>query len=292
MLKNCLAEEIAKLKKNKIKFPHLEAEVLLSCILKKPREYIFAHPEYELNKKQVTSYKLQVTRRLQGVPIAYLTGEKEFYALKFFVNKNVLIPRPETEMMVDAALALIKKDTAATIIDVGTGSGCVIITLAKRLADFRFWNLDFGFYAIDVSDKALVVAIKNAKFHNVSKQIHFIKNNLLDSIPRSKIRNLKSKILITANLPYLTPAQIKKSPSIKFEPRLALAAGPDGLRYYRHLFRQIRQAKMKNVTILCEIDPSQKVSIKRLAKKLLPLSSIEIKKDLRGHSRLAIIKIA
>jgi release factor glutamine methyltransferase len=106
-----------------------------------------------------------------------------------------------------------------------------------------------------------------------------------------EIGNWKLKI-VCANLPYLTPAQIKNSPSIRYEPKLALAAGPDGLRYYRHLFRQIRQAKMKNVTILCEIDPSQKVSIKRLAKKLMPSSSIELKKDLRGHSRLAIIKIA
>jgi release factor glutamine methyltransferase len=279
------------LKKAKIDNPHLEAEILLSHILKKPREYLFAHPEYELNKKQVTSYKLQVTRRLQGVPIAYLTGEKEFYGLKFFVNKNVLIPRPETEMMIDETLKLITCNLKpVSIIDIGTGSGCIAITLAKLLTKGTE-NTSYKFIATDISGKAISIAKKNAKFHDVNKIIKFLYGDSLSPVPSSRFQVTSYKI-ITANLPYLTPAQIKKSPSIRFEPKLALAAGPDGLRYYRRLFRQIYRTKMKSTTILCEIDPSQKASIKRLAKKLLPSSSIELKKDLRDHNRLAIIKIA
>ncbi len=295
-IEEVLAEGYGKLEKRGSDNPHLEAEILLSHILKKPREYLFAHPEAELNQLQITNYKLRINQRLHGEPIAYITGEKEFYGLKFFVDKNVLVPRPETELMVDAARQLAISNPPAgeagyelTMIDIGTGSGCIIITLAKKLKDLRFKIYDLRFFGTDISSKALTTAKKNAKLNGVGKNIIFSRGNLLDPILKSKILNLKSRIVILANLPYLTPTQIKNSPSIKFEPKLALSAGPDGLKYYRRLFKQIKSACLKNFVLLCEIDPSQKRSISALAKKILPPHQIEIKKDLRGHSRLAII---
>lgn len=290
--------------------PHLEAEFLLSHILKKPREYLLTYPEKKLSAARARKFLLLIKKRARGWPAAYLTGEKEFYGLKFFVDKNVLIPRPETELMVEEALRHITRNIKhITFIDVGTGSGCIIISIAKAvISNFKFsppsrgpakaaviFNkssiLNFKFFGTDVSRKALAIAKKNAEFHNVNKQIYFMKSNLLDSIPKSKICNLKSKILILANLPYLTPLQIKNSPTIKYEPKLALAAGPDGLKYYRKLFSQINKLKIQNCLILCEIDSSQAIKIKKLARTLLPLARIAIKKDLKGLNRLVIIRL-
>ncbi|HCW74922.1 MAG TPA: peptide chain release factor N(5)-glutamine methyltransferase, partial [Candidatus Marinimicrobia bacterium] len=168
---------VDKLTAKKINLPHLEAEILLSEILKKPREFILAHGERALTKPQITDYKLLIKKRLKGMPIAYITGEKEFYGLKFKVNKNVLIPRPETELMVEEALKLTADGTPAAIIDVGTGSGCVIITLAKQIANCEF-------LATDISAKALAVAGQNAKLHGVAKKIKFLKGDLLEPIAK------------------------------------------------------------------------------------------------------------
>ncbi|OGF27519.1 hypothetical protein A2303_01495 [Candidatus Falkowbacteria bacterium RIFOXYB2_FULL_47_14] len=239
-----------------------------------------------------------IKKRLSGLPVAYLIGHKSFYGLDFIVNKNTLVPRPETEMMVDLTTRysqLITRNEQMLMVDVGTGSGCIIISLAKQILS-RFPTPDF--IATDISPEALAVARKNAKQHGVNKQIKFLRGNLLlpvlsDKNFQSKIKNQKPKIIITANLPYLTPTQIKNSPSIKHEPKIALSAGPDGLKYYRQLFMQIRQ--MLNVkyqmSIFCEIDPSQSAKIKQLAKRELPKHKFEIKKDLAGYDRLAVIKI-
>lgn len=289
-IKETLATAAQNLKKSKTKFPHLEAEILLSHALNRSREYVLAHPEVELTKTQVLSFKFQVLRRLRGWPAAYLMGEKEFYGLKFFVNKDVLIPRPETELMVEEAMKLVacnlKLETCnlnrVTIIDVGTGSGCIIITLAKFFQGF-------GLYATDISDEALSVAKKNAKLHGINKKINFFKGNLLEPLPSFMFQDSCFKI-ITANLPYLTPTQIKNSPTIKYEPKLALSAGADGLKYYRRLFEQIKKHKLRNSTLLCEIDPTQQAKIKQLAGKKLPPHTLEIKKDLAGLKRLAVIK--
>ncbi|MBU4375185.1 peptide chain release factor N(5)-glutamine methyltransferase [Patescibacteria group bacterium] len=142
-IQKLLIEYTKKLKQAKIPTPRLDAEILLSHILKKSREYIYTYPNYKLSKSIVARYALCVTRRIKGEPIAYITGHKEFYGLDFFVNKNVLVPRPETELMVDEALRITHNPANAlqsgegaqriTLIDVGTGSGCIIISLAKLL---------------------------------------------------------------------------------------------------------------------------------------------------------------
>jgi len=308
----------------------LDIELILAHVLKKSREYIIAHPEYELTKLQIAHYKLLIAKRLNGIPIAYITGKKEFYGLKFKVNKNVLIPRPETELMVEEALKLATQSSQRVILtDVGTGSGCVIIALAKQIANCLATpdlakpdelhppagGTNYKFIATDISAKALAVARQNAKLHGVAKNIKFIKGNLLepltkilDSLPafaRTKGRGndkkkklSKSKFVILANLPYLTPTQIKNSPSIKHEPDLALSGGKNGLELYKKLFQQINclihdtKYKIQNTLfILCEIDPGQTAKIKQLVKRELPQATCQIKKDLFGLNRLVIIKI-
>jgi len=271
--------------------PRLEAEILLSNIFKKPREFLLTHDECELTKSQITNYKLLIKKRLKHMPIAYLTGEKEFYGLKFKVNKNVLIPRPETELMVEEALKLAARSPQpVTLIDVGTGSGCLIITLAKQITSGKF-------FAIDVSAKALSLAKQNSRTHNVHKNIKFLKGNLLKPVlknwkseiacPGSTTRNWR--LVILANLPYLAPTQIKKSFTIKCEPKIALNGGKDGLDLYRKLAGQIKKMTGVKITLLCEIGQLQAEAIKKIfsfAQKL------QIKKDLSGLNRLVIITIS
>lgn len=277
--------------------PHLEAEILLSGILKKPREFLLTHPEHKLTKLQITNYKLRIKKRLKHLPLTYITGEKEFYGLKFKVNKNVLIPRPETELMVEEALKLVARNSKpVTLIDVGTGSGCVIVTLAKLLSqESRIMNHEL--WGIDISKKALTVARQNAKLHGVAKNIKFIKGNLLSPIIRNSLFIIPdSSLIILANLPYLTPFQIKNSPTIKYEPESALAGGLDGLKYYRQLFKQIKKLRvasceLRDIYALCEFDPRQTARVKQLIKRELPQATYQIKKDLAGLNRLVIIKI-
>ena len=302
-----------KLQKNKIPTPRLNAEILLSHILKKPREYILAHPEKQLAKTQISNFKFQITKRAKGKPIAYITGHKQFYGLNFYINKNVLIPRPETEMIIDEILRITHNIKRITLIDAGTGSGCIIISIAKNLKS-KFPPAIFcgiQFLATDISKSALTIARKNAKLHNVDKKISFLQGNLLEPILNNPkyIKHPNNPIIITANLPYLTPTQIKNSPSIQCEPKIALSAGADGLKYYRQLFKQIkklnalyaiRYAPMCEsgsrhpagiVGALCEIDPRQTIMLKKIIKKNLPCAKIQIKKDLRGLNRLVLIKI-
>ena len=268
----------------KTKLNPLDIELILAYVLKKSREFIITHPEYKLIKNQELKCKKLITQRKNYVPIAYLTGRKEFYGLNFKVNKNVLIPRPETELMVDETLKLATHNTKhETIVDVGTGSGCIIITLAKLIKNCKL-------FGIDISENALKVARHNSKLNNVNKKIKFLKGNLLKPILDSKLVIRNSKLIIVANLPYLTPTQIKKSPSIKHEPKLALTAGPDGLKYYRQLFKQIKTLHTIGY-VLCEIDPDQTTKIKQLIKLELPKASYQIKKDLSGLNRLVIISI-
>ncbi|MFA4833538.1 MAG: peptide chain release factor N(5)-glutamine methyltransferase [Patescibacteria group bacterium] len=294
-IKQALQKATGQLKKGSIKNPALEAEILLSHILKKDREFLFTYPEKELTNNQASYYKRLTSRRLKGEPVAYLTGQKEFYGLNFFVNKNVLIPRPETELMVEEALDLIVHNKKRmTLIDVGTGSGCIIISLAKQL-DLRIKNYDLRMLGVDISEKVLSVAKKNAELHGVNRKIKFVHGDLLKpALLNSKFINHNSKMIILANLPYLTPTQIKSSPTVKYEPEKALDGGRDGLKYYKELFRQARQLKSLNpvsFSILCEIDPAQAGKIKKLAQSELPKNEIKIKKDLSGRNRLAIIEI-
>jgi release factor glutamine methyltransferase len=286
----------AKLNNKKIKIPHLEAEILLSEILKKTREFLLAHGEKKITTGQISKLKLQISQRLKGRPVAYLTGHKEFYGLDFKVNKDVLIPRPETELMIEETLKIITHiSQPMTITDIGTGSGCIIITLAKLLnkesktANYKLWG-------IDISKKALIVAGQNAKTHLVAKNIKFKRGNLLEPILKNnKSAVSRQPVIILANLPYVWK-KWKNNTSVdsiglKFEPKIALYTGKNGLELYEKLFKQMKKIRIAGYA-LCEIDPRQTAEIKQLIKRELPQSKLQIKKDLSGLNRLAIIKIS
>ncbi len=292
-LEDILKQTIEKLKRI-TKNPHLEAENLLSFILDKSREFILLYPETKLTIVQVNKLSSLIKKRLDGESIAYLIGTKHFYDCNFFVNKNVLVPRPETELMVDEVLSIFKKiknNSKVTLIDIGTGSACIPISILNNTKEYK----NIKCLAVDVSTKALEIAMKNAKKYTLEKNIIFLKGNLLKPIIKSAILNLQSKIIITANLPYLTKKQIEASPSIQKEPLLALDGGENGMYYYIELFKQInhllRARQHISMTVLTEIDHTQIEVFKEELKSLLPIAKLKIKKDLGGYDRLAIIKI-
>lgn len=293
---------ITKLKAKKFILPHLEAEILLSAVLKKPREFFIARPEQKLSRSQIFRFQRLISRRLKGEPIAYLLGYKEFYGLNFKVNKDVLIPRPETELMVDETLKLISSGTRpATIIDIGTGSGCIIISLIKGLNhESRIMNHEF--LAADISVKALSQAKQNAKLHRVNKKIKFIKGDLLSPLIHNSSFIIHDSLIILANLPYGWKEWKNNcsldSAGLKYEPAIALFTGKKGLELYEKLFKQIKKlvnspnsAFNSSVFLFLEIDPRQAVLMKILAKKYFPHGKIQIKKDLASLDRLVIIQL-
>ncbi len=255
-----------------------ESQILLAHVLKKPKEYIIAHPETKVGFFNSFKYKKLVKKRKKGWPIAYLTGHKEFFGLDFLVNKYTLVPRPDTEILVESVIEKIQNNDV--IIDVGTGSGCIPIAILKNCQKIKG-------VATDISQKTLKVAKENAKKHEV--EISFLHGNLLEpvieKIPKEK------NIIITANLPYLTETQFETEKSIQHEPKSALVAEDNGLKLYKELIRQIQLLEGKNITAFFEIDPSQSTSLNEYVLGIFPNAVVEIKKDLANCDRIVIVQI-
>ncbi len=265
-IKLALNKAALQLQGAKIDSVYLDTELLLAFVLGKDRSYILSHPELNLTKAQEKRFSSLINQRTKFVPVAYLLGYKEFYGLKFKVTKDTLVPRPESELLVEEAIKAISNDSF--VIDVGTGSGCLLISVLK--------NSKIKGLAIDISKKALNIAKQNAKTHKLSKRITFKQSNLLFNI---KIP--KSNLVILANLPYLNKKEMKEK-SISKEPTSALYGGTDGLKYYKKLKQLL--TSYTNYALLCEINPGQKNGFRKLFPKA------EFKKDLSGKIRLAIVK--
>jgi len=281
--------------------PRIETEILIAFLIEKTREYVLTHIDQFISPQIFRRFFQMENKRINNWPIAYLVGYKEFYNLKLKVSPAVLVPRPESEMIIDEILYSIEKKTLAAephLIDLGTGSGAIIISAAqeiKRTNYHLFKKIKFS--AVDISSSALKIAKINAAGCKLSTKISFLKGNLLKPLKLNSADSNQSRLIIAANLPYLTLKQIKESPSICREPKIALNGGQDGLKYYRELFNQITRLNLKKtgITIFCEIDDSQAEGIKNLAIKYFrapdyPDLNIKIKKDLAGLNRLAIIK--
>jgi len=273
-----LKTSIKKLESKNITSAILDAEVLLSHILKKSKEFILTYPEKEITQGQLKKFNDLFNRRAKGEQVAYLTGHQEFYGLDFLVNKNVLIPRPETELVIDETRSFIKSQIPATkyqLLDIGTGSGCIAIALKKYLPKAQIT-------ATDISKKALAVAEKNAGFHKT--KIKFIHSDLLNNVPGQKW-----DIIIT-NPPYLDKKEADQK-QLAHEPQKALYGGKFGLEIYEKLFQQIKQLKYPPKLILGEIGHAHITQTKKLAKEYFPASQIQIKKDLCGKNRILKIVV-
>lgn len=279
-----------KLQSRNIAEPTLDAEVLLGFVLDKSREFLYTYPAESVPPEQAKHFRQLIKRRIKGEPVAYIVGFKDFYGMRFTVNKKVLVPRPETEILVREILTSIPRKRKFNVWDVGTGSGCIAVTLAKILEQENNFK---KVYAVDVSKKVLDTAARNARRHQVENKIHFLQSDILSSVLKSKKRYhhaFQNLNIVAANLPYLTKRQFKKSPTIQKEPRQALVAGEKGLKYYRRLLEQIQKLESQFLLIL-EIDPQQVSLLREMVPQIFPDARIEIKPDLAGRERVAKITI-
>jgi release factor glutamine methyltransferase len=289
------------LEKYRSKLDYLDLELIIAHAIKKSREFVLTYPEFAIAKNHELRITNYVNRRIKHEPLAYILREKEFYGLKFKVNKNTLIPRPETELMVDLVIQEVSKNyklKTINLIDIGTGSGNIIIALAKKIKQEAVSGKQYTFFGTDISAKALTVAKYNAKIHKLYKKIKFIRGNLLEPfIKKLKIINQKSKIIITANLPYGWSAWKNNTSAdtigTKFEPEIALFTSKKGLGLYEKLLLQILELRKNDQDILAlfEIDPRQHIIIKKLIKKYFPKAEITFHKDLAGRWRVCETEI-
>jgi release factor glutamine methyltransferase len=259
--------------------PQLEAELLLAHILGCSRTDLYAHPEHSVGPYQQADYQELLNRRARGEPLPYLTGQIEFYGLDFAVDPRVLIPRPETETLVELALEFISHLPDPVLVDVGTGSGCIGITLAVHAPLARV-------YALDLSPHALRVAQANALRHGVAGRMTFLQSDLLAALP-------EPVDLIAANPPYVAhqdwptlPREVRTH-----EPRLALDGGPDGLDLIRMLIDQAPAYLAPGGAVLVEIGATQGPAATQLARRAFPTASITVQTDLSGRDRVLCIEM-
>lgn len=229
---------------DKTPLPKPETELILTEVLKVDKAFIFAYPEKELSLEQEKKVQKFIKRRLSNEPLAYIFGHKEFFSLDFSVNKNVLIPRPETEELVEIVIKNTQHNSKVTVVDVGTGSGCISVSIAKNLPLAKV-------YAIDASKEALEVARENALKHHVQTQIEFLEGNLLKPLPP-----IEKIDFILANLPYIpTQNYLKLERQIKdFEPKLALDSGESPMKLYDALFSMATTYLKKGTWLFYELD--------------------------------------
>jgi release factor glutamine methyltransferase len=257
--------------------PALEAQMVIAHVLGKPRSWIFAHPEFIISDSVLEILTSTLKSVAEGYPFAYLTGEREFFGRPFDIQPGVLVPRPETELLVEEAIHWLKDHPERRqVADIGCGSGCIAVTLAAEIPDARV-------IAVDLDPLAVQITIKNAQKHEVNQRLHVAVGNLLESVD-------EPCDLICANLPYIPSKTLIGLPAARFEPILALDGGPDGLRLIETLLSQAEELLLSGGLLLLEIETSQSETAAYQAKKYFPKSTIGLKTDLAGHPRLVTIQ--
>ncbi|MBI4053778.1 MAG: peptide chain release factor N(5)-glutamine methyltransferase, partial [Candidatus Doudnabacteria bacterium] len=255
--------------------PTLDAEVLLSSLIKKPKSFLLIHPSVSLSVRTEKKFFEMIDRRKTGMPLAYLLGKKEFYGRPFRVSPNALVPRPETEGLVELVLADCKAVPAPKplrILDVGTGSGCIIITLCLELG-----AENFEFFGCDVSSDALESAKANAKL--LGAAIHWKKSDLLEGLTGQFD-------VVAANLPYLTDKQFSQLRNkLRFEPKIALTDGSTNWRCIQKLLAQMPKFLNTEGKVYLEIEPTGKKLLAQTVKQCFPESRVNFFKDLTGANR-------
>lgn len=265
-----------------------DIDLLIAHVAKKPREFFIAHRDHSFSLLQYLQIKRAIKKRIAHVPLAYITGTKEFYGLTFEVNKHTLIPRPDTEIMVEAIIknCLEKiKNSESALIDIGTGTGCIPIAIMKTVHHENMKTI-----GVDISRRALRAAKQNAKKHHVN--ITFYQGNLLEPLFSNKTITQYSHIILTANLPYLTEQQYIEEPSIAHEPKTALVAGNGGLALYEELLNQVHSLfPTQHITGFFEIDPVQTARLSDMICAAFPGAAITVLQDLAGYDRCIMWKI-
>ncbi len=283
-LRNVIQETHRTLESAGIPDARLEAEVMVMDVMRMPRQSIFAEQESQVSDQQQQSLNAIVERRLTREPLAYILNYREFYGVNLLVNPDVLIPRPETETMVEHALfmALMGMESRELVIaDIGTGTGAIAINLAIHLPAARI-------YATDAYDATLDVAAYNIRMHNVTDRVTLLKGDLLEPLP-------EPVDVIAANLPYLPTDRIPTlQPEVQWEPIAALDGGPGGIDLIGKLLKQAAAGdRIKpHGVILLELDPEQIAETRSLATEAFPDAEITVERDLAGLDRLLVISLS
>lgn len=261
--------------------PFIDAEIILSYILKKDRTYIHCHLNDKIDETLEKSFLNMIKERALGRPLQYILGEWEFYGLKFIVKEGVLIPRPDTEVLVEKCLEILKNINSPKIIDIGCGSGAISIAIAYNKKDSTV-------YALDIDSTPLEITRLNAEKNNVQDRVYIKKSDLLKNLDD----DLKGRVdLIVSNPPYIKEEEIKDlMDEVKnFEPKLALSGGEDGLYFYREISKEAKVYLKKNGYIAFEIGYNQRMDVKKILEGE-GYKNIEIFKDLAGLDRVIIAK--
>ncbi|HSW56825.1 MAG TPA: peptide chain release factor N(5)-glutamine methyltransferase [Dehalococcoidales bacterium] len=290
-LKQALAQAAVKLSSvTEIDSPVFEAEILLRQILNFSRADLHSNLDQELSSAQTESFFRLVARRLQGEPAAYIIGRREFFGLEFWVDKRVLIPRPETELLVEETLRILKQRPVKVIADTGTGSGAIAVTLAVQI--FRSNTVKYvhdkagiRILALDISPEALEVARFNARAHSVEKNITFLQGDLLESLP-------EPADIILANLPYVPSAEVSAMISARFEPPLALDGGVNGLDQIFRLADRLEGKTNPGACLLLEIGAGQSAAVTGRLRSCFPGAIITVLPDLAGIERVVKVQLA
>lgn len=279
--KDLLVEAVETLLAARDDTAQLDAEVLMMYLQGYGRAQLYARLDEPVDDETAASFRELVLRRVQGEPIAYITSHREFMALDFYVDRRVLIPRPETELLLEYTINKLR-DKGWTgeeipMVDVGTGSGVIAVYLALRFPRAKV-------YATDISTEALEVARLNARRFEVEHRINFLQGNLLEPLPE------EAKIIVS-NPPYTILAQVEPNVA-RYEPNVALDGGPKGLAIYRELLRQARSHIVKPGLIALEIGSEQANDIANLGRFFFPGCLIDVYKDYAGLDRVVILDIS
>lgn len=278
-IKELLNQGIIMLKNEDIDGPKNKARAILQHTLKKSKEYTIIYDKNEVTKEERDNYVKNIKRLISGEPLQYITGVQEFMKLNFIVNKDVLIPQPDTEILVEEVIKIASKMENPIILDLCTGSGAIAVSLAKNIPNAKI-------IATDISKKALEIAKYNAKLNGVLNSIDFIESNLFN-----KIKNIKFDVIVS-NPPYIATNEIQKLPKdVRQEPVIALDGGKDGLDFYRKIYDKGNEFLNRQGYICVEIGYNQREAVKRIIEKKQRYVETYCKKDLCENDRVIVTQI-
>ena len=267
------------LKNGNIEEPKLKARLLMQYVLNKSRQYVIVNDREELDNIKEKQYLEEIKILKKGVPIEHITHQKEFMKLSFFVDKNVLIPRQDTEILVEEVINIAKKNNAKKILDLCTGSGAIAVSLAKYLPQAEIT-------AIDISNEALKIAKKNAISNNVENQITFISSDMFTNLNEEKF------YIIVSNPPYIKTNVIKNLDiQVQNEPYIALDGGKDGLDFYKKIINESYQYLKYNGYLCLEIGFDQKIDVIELIENTESFTGTYSKKDLFDNDRIIVTRL-
>lgn len=279
LIKEAIRKGMIALKTNNIQESNLKSRLLMQYILNKPRQYLLIHDNEELTNKQEKSYLENIEKMIKGVPLQHITHSQEFMKMNFYVNEKVLIPRPDTEILVEEVINIAKKINAKKILDLCTGSGAIAISLAKYIENSQIT-------AVDISEEALRIAKLNAVNNNVEDKITFVKSDLFENIVKEKYD------IIVSNPPYIKKDFMKKlDKEVQQEPYIALDGGYDGLDFYRKIISEGYQYLKFKGYLCMEIGYDQKQEVFDIIKSQEKYSNTYSKIDLGGNDRIVVTTV-